>query len=227
MDNEYSENNGWQHYAVYENKPRTVQEAHIFNVYRDSEFIDDVEELFPEKNKLLNTIKSIDVDEEKVKIRDKIRSLNPEGVKLLAKKYLIDDEDVRLFLTGDDTIWFFYRKDDWRPYELFINKDGNITAKFNIDITKKAFIQMWEVVASRKRIDFKGKIPQPKLREHTNLLYAIFKAKEIRGEKFPQIYKQYKNKSLPYFEGEKPTEFNNVDKLAAYYRQNKPNPKNT
>lgn len=210
-------------YGRYGLEPQNAREAHILNVYKDPDFIRDIAILRPDRSKLLKAIEVKNTIDEKIKILRVLENVDPVKVKELAKQYAITEMDIILYVGGQNEAFLVYRPNMGRPYSLKINFKGEITARFNVSITKLDFLEMWKSVASRKRIYYSGTIPQPKIPEHTKLLYAIFKGRQ-RGEKYREIYDQYKAKVLPYFEGEKPTEFNSLEKFAQYFRDHKPNP---
>lgn len=195
------------------------------HVYEDSEFVAEVERLLPDRKKYLAAMDMQASNDDKMreytKMRSAIKDVSLADMTELAEKYAVTVNDILLYMDGQYETWGFYRKGK-KPYQLHLNtKTRQYRAQFDEDITREEFLTMWDFIARNKDKKHNGKIPQPKLLRHHALLYAMFKGRQ-HGMTFPEMYKLYTERQLPYFIGEKPTEFNTPEKFAEYYHNNKP-----
>ena len=104
-----------------------------------------------------------------------------------------------------------------KPFKGLGRDDETVTIEFNRDITKEDYLEAW----NQWIVPSKEKVSQPKLPLHDKLLYAIFKAREQRGETFRQIFEQYENGQLPYYSGSSTMFAANQKKFEEYYRKYK------
>ena len=239
----------WDYFGLHKQGPQSTQELHINNVYKDPEFQQGVEALFPKNNTVfieafrpttagttfVQPARQIKVANHKayldllpllnIEKRNEVLAwldpINDKDIEALATKYAIRTNDVWFYLTGSFKTQTAYRTK--LPFDIKWDDNDNYTIKFHGDITKEDFLAIWATLERHKRGRHGGKTPRNRLPEHDRLLYAVFKARQ-RNMSFPAIYDDYKAKKLKYYEGEAPTEFNSPEKFAQYYRDNKPSP---
>jgi hypothetical protein len=212
----------WSKLGQFKVGPQSVQELHILNVYKDSEFIKDVSLVSPYRDKFMKQPGQTTADRNKQS--SKVFATTDKGkVEDLATKYAVTTSDVWWYINGYNRRGDFARKHR-KPFKWVDRTDDTVTFQINIGITREDFMQVWEQFGRIiQEPNDEGKIPKNRLPKHDKLLYAIFKARQSNAT-FPSIYEQYKERKLAYFEGEPPTEFNSVEKFAQYYRDHKPKP---
>lgn len=160
----------WNRLGQFKIGPQNIYELHLVNVYKDSEFIEDV-------SKLPKSLKGVDT----------------KLVSIIAEKYAITKNDIQFYQGGYYPQHGFYRKKR-KPFKLVDMTEEYITIRYDVNITKEDFNQSWVQFVDRlKESDTKNKLPV-----FDELLYAIFKARK-NGLSFGEIFKQYSSKKLPYY----------------------------
>lgn len=132
----------------------------------------------------------------------------------IASKYHISVNEVSWYLNPHRRPGEIYRPKK-KPFRAVDREDGMLTIQFDINITKEDYLEAWK----QWIVPLKGKAPQPKLPVHNKLLYAIFKAREQRGESFNSIFQQYENGTLPGYSDSNKMFASNQKKLEEYYRK--------
>lgn len=138
--------------------------------------------------------------------------------------YFISQADIHGFIVGLES-------DEIEPNNTLYGitnsvRDKTITIRFSQDITRQEYEQNWvflrwyrdRVLHITPPVSKKQKAP-----ENTKLLYAIFRARN--GKKpttFREIFRNYQDGKLPYYEGGGNTAFKSEDSLEAYYQKYKP-----
>lgn len=209
-------------------KPETTQDMHVLNVYKDPEFMKEVKSQFPELEAWIDIEKAYEMPDGSMDHRSKmnmfygVEKLDDKQFYELALKYAVHVNDIKIFLMGRHHTGNVYGAR--RSYALTPNTGGDWVANIPTDISKDDFMKMWVEIKRNKSLQFLKKLPKTKPPTYDKLLYAIFKARQ-RNETFTQIFKQYENKELPYYEGGISSMFrNDQDKFEEYYRKYKPTP---
>lgn len=198
--------------------PQNLHELHVSNVYQDAEFIKDVQTIFPDRERLLELTRQPDssntADEQ---IAKKCRTISDLDREKLAKKYAIEVGDVVWYLrTNNERSGEFYSSKR-KPFRAIDRDEDTLTLMFNRNITKEDYLEAW----NQWFMPSKSDISQPKLPIYDKLLYAIFKAREQRGETFRQIFEQYNRGKLPGYNGPNGMFADNQKKFEEYYRKYK------
>lgn len=207
----------WDKLGQFKLGPQNIRELHVGNVYEDNEFINEVARLFPERRELLLHRKGTrPEDTNKLNIiLKKIGSLNETRCSEIANKFSISLGDLKWYLTGDNLReGEFYRKSR-KPFRAVDLNEETIVLEFNRNITKEDYDEAWRQWLAPSKNETK----QPKLPVHDKLLYAIYKAREHRGETFKQIFRQYEEGTLPGYTGSNSMFSSSQKKFEEYYRK--------
>jgi len=206
----------WHKLGQFKVGPQNLHELHVSNVYKDAEFIEDVEIIFPGRNRLLELEQQNPNDATIEKqIIDGVRAVDSSERERLAEKYSITIDDVAWYLRGYNQRTGEFHRAKKKPFKAMGRGDGTITIEFHADVTKEDYLEAW----NHWVVPLKGKATQPKLPVHDKLLYAIFKAREQRGETFKQIFEQYEKGTLPNYSDSNKMFASNQKKLEEYYRK--------
>lgn len=204
-------------------------EAHVYQVFLDTEFRADIEELRKKLEGLyykgisLRTYPS----DEHLLFTDRLL------IKELADRYRIHFEDLGFFADGHydsgDTgfgrriseygglLNHHYQHSEYDSYLCYI-----IGTKTSLEDIEKD----WPLIRSMRQELFNSKDNPVKERtrtkapEHPQLIYAVFKAR-MGGKKFSEIYKDYEINNLRHFTGNN-FHFSDDDSLERYYRKHMP-----
>lgn len=146
---------------------------------------------------------------------DEVRGItNDNEREKIASKYQISVDEIAWYINPHRREGELYRSKK-KPFKAAEREDGTLTIQFDINITKEDYLEAWNQWIA----PLKGKAPQPKLPVHNKLLYAIFKAREHRGETFSYIFQQYENGTLPGYSGSNKMFASSQKKLEEYYRK--------
>jgi len=147
---------------------------------------------------------------------NEIKSSPDDGYAIIASKYHLSVEEVLWYVNPHRRAGELYRTKK-KPFKIIERDDGMITIQFDMNITKEDYLEAW----NQWIVPLKGTASQPKLPVHSKLLYAIFKAREHRGETFSHIFEQYESGTLPDYNGSNKMFASNQKKLEEYYRKYK------
>jgi hypothetical protein len=211
--------------------PETTQDMHVLNVYKDPEFLEDIKSSFPELVALVDIKSTYELPDgtidpqTKMRMFYKIEKLDDRQFYQLSIKYVIHVNDTKIFLMGrHHTRKVFGAR---RSYSLTPNTGGDWTASIPVDITKEDFMKMWEDINRNKKLIHNKKVPKTKPPKHDELLYAIFKQRQLDSPTpFSKIHTMYLDDKLPYYHHDKADEDRIYDakKFEEYYRKYQPKP---
>jgi hypothetical protein len=121
----------WDDFGIYKLGPQTPKELHLLNVYKDPEFMSDIEDIFPKNKSILvnkytmdlESQKDIPAGTEKVQFPDQksfvkslrlcnqvqkeqvlklLEKIDDKHIKSLADKYAIAIQDIQFYLSGSN-----------------------------------------------------------------------------------------------------------------------------
>lgn len=174
-------------------KTKATTKCHIMAVMNDPEYIEEYNKLtnHPDKNKLLpDLLKRFGLELEDVNLGER-----NNGFALYANPYT-------MFSVGDLE---------------YIENRKEFVASFNADIKKEQFDKLWDLIKKNQdRIGIQGTKPKAPL--NGTLLYAVFKARKNHLT-FPNIFRLYQDKQLPYYDKGSDSQYKSDDSLARYYRK--------
>lgn len=228
---------------MYKEGPQTTQESHILSVYKDPDFLGDIDSIFPTDRAVMVSqyeIRPPDYSPTLVgkkkhrytghktfleylslanmqqadELRKFVSTIADRDVSDVAEKYSIRPADVWFYLYGRANGERVYREQS-HPYTYYEDPYGNPFIKIDLEITKEDFMQLWKQLSKEKAAKHKGKIPKNKLPEYNELLYAIFKARR-KGTSFGEIFSLYSAKKLPYY-SKLVSSIDSEQKLKDYY----------
>jgi hypothetical protein len=199
---------------------QSAHELHLLNVYADPEFYFDVFNILPPEiranypkgeyqlKKFYESLLNFQWEEMELLVQE----INLSEIRRLAKKYAITVEEVKNYFYGNGYMGVISRVN--KPF--YISRAGNkYTVRFDDEITKEDFLQIWKRVAADKKRGYGGKFPKNKLPVYDKLLYAVFKSRK-KGLSFGEIFEKYTLRTLPYYE-KGPISISTEEKLKDYY----------
>lgn len=209
-----------------------AQELHLANVYKDPDFIADIELLMPAHRHFIYQLRSARLANNAASenfLLNKLNKLDQELVKKITDKYVITHADI-LFFLKDRLGWAFVERGE-KPFEVIdVDDKGNYTVRLQSDIKEKDILQLWRMVAEHKAKRRSGKATRNRANVYDELVYAIFKAK-MKDKKltYLQIFWQYQEDKLEGYELEKGKDnkiFKNYETFKQNYIRHRPKPKN-
>lgn len=239
----------WDSFSNYNDSPQSKQELHILNVYKDTDFLNEVEAIFPKdrtvpvsqfsldpKTKLAMFkgkkqwkftshsafIESLPLanQQQQSEAKELIKLIPKVQVAELSQRFQIREDDVWFYLLGNARFERVYR--DTSPYTLLNSDiDDNHIVRIRHDITKEDFLNLWDYIKKAK-LNKQGKLPKNRMPANPELIYAIFKQRQKSPPvSFGKITKMYLSGTLPNF-SDKPKSTMTVQNLTREYNRYKP-----
>lgn len=187
--------------------------SHLYYVWSDPDFQEDLDYMNE-----LHRVRGEENPSPSETERLKLASLANNEYDALASKYCISRGDIDMVFSG-----FMFQDDADEPYVGYVRKEDDterIIVSLSNDITYRDYVNLW--------LQVKPLLQRPtgvrkRLSENSSLVYAIFKAKEIKRLTYKEIYELYSRGRLPGYDGST-KQFGDSLALSEYYRRYRPTP---
>jgi hypothetical protein len=188
---------------------RSSREWHVYHVYNDPEFQQDIRELserFISKWEANPDVQVGLTEEEEGVIAE------------LQARYAITAFDIEMAQTGLHLQGIL--NTDMNLHDVTYDDESDlIVIRIHPDFPKSSMGMIWDTVEDvRTNVAGRGERGRRRGPENHKLLYAVFKARQNRWS-FPKIYSAYESMTLPLYEDRRPTQFQNEDSLERDYRK--------
>lgn len=134
------------------------------------------------------------------------------------EKYLISDTEIRNLVPVDEG-----RPNGNGIFEIY-DEGLAVIMRFSKNITRREYDKGWDLLQwyKKNRLNLEKNKSKRKDPEHTELLYAIHKARhQTTPLTYKQIFKLYENGNLPRY-SKKTKPFKDEESLERYYQKYKP-----
>lgn len=186
---------------------KTLVQIHLFNVYKDPEFIRKVKNLPPIPAALERAAKGLGW-------RKPYEDLAHEFHIKYIQVYLYKGHGMNALLVGANLLP--------KGIARHNSEERLIELKLMENITQEDFYELWQEVDRIKREDIRLIPTRRRPPDDTDLIYAIFKARK-KGLTFKQVFQHYQDGSLEYYLDKPRNQFASEDALQAYFYKYRPN----
>lgn len=207
------------------NNFKTAEDWHIYFVYTDNEFIEEVEKINKKHRKWAEDSGEKHPSGIPKFPKSKKREANKDW-KFICDKYAVSDSDITFFVQGGfgggwDKKTMAMNDVNAKVEEnmgFVYEEDGRMIVELESYITYQRYHDLWKNVLEHK----KKLLTKPRRRapESPKLIYAVFKARK-KGLSFPELFRLYSSGKLPYFRGST-NQFKDEESLERYYDKYKP-----
>lgn len=186
---------------------RTQRELHVYHVFNDPEFINEVERLNAD----------FEITASKFGHKGTAEEIG-KRYEAIIKEFAVNRGDIDFFMAE------LHKQGSTRRQhrcEIIYNADTNsYTAQLKPDVSKDDLEEAWQYI---QRINGLRKISKTRRRgfDDPQLVYAIFRAKKS-GKSFPAIFTLYQEGKLPHYENKPRNQFSSVEYLKRYYYRYSP-----
>ncbi len=185
---------------------KTAREWHIYHAFNDPKFIEQYDEIFLDK---------------KAKRQKQLTEVDKAKLSKLADDFGLEVEDIIVY-SGVPSRYGggISRQGGWVWYDKM---SESFIYRVSPDITRDGVVKLWKQHQAVRAMHTGQSRTKRKKPEDTELLYAIFKAKQKSPPlTFDAIFKLYQKGKLNYYEEGTTNWLNSVDSLKRYYYKYRP-----